>query len=330
MTPDGFCRGYYMVIADALVRCYGVELPGAQELLVNSVLCQRFDASVAAHRSSFDGTHAAACLNELSGAVTCDTSTTGDSSAEDCAFFAPLVPVGGTCKSFGVLIPQECMGTSYCKRGPNEACEGTCTEAATVNQPCDPGNDVRCGPKLLCDSTSKTCVAIGAPGPTGAACDELRPCAKGLYCGAAADAGSGAPGTCQPRKTSGPCTGTSECVTPARCAGAPGAATCATPKRPGDPCTPGWGECDLASHCDADHKCSDTFATLGQPCGVLPGTETVACGDGLYCDGPIRGAGTCRALKQPGDACTGMTLLECDGNAGRCDATTHQCVDCPF
>ena len=47
-----------------------------------------------------------------------------------------------------------------------------------------------------------------------------------------------------------------------------------------------------------------------------------------YCDGTNLVAGTCRALKQPGDACT--SILECGGNGGHCDPTTHQCVACPI
>ncbi len=330
-TPDGFCRGYYAIVADLFVRCDGVSAAGAQKLLADPTFCQRYVASVAAHRSSFDGTRTAACLDEIRAGFTCNGSASSPAQAPDCAAVGPLVPVGGTCKNFGVLFPWECTGNSYCKRGPNQACDGTCTALAGVNEPCNLLNDVRCSPNLLCNSVSKTCVAEPTPVGMGASCDSNAPCAGDLYCATAADGGSAAPGTCQPRKSSGPCTSIVECALPARCSGPPGAKTCAAPGQVGDPCTPDQSQCDLASFCGADHKCSETYAAIGQPCGLQTGSDPVACATGAYCDGPILGSGTCRTVKQSGDTCTGTTSqLECGGNEGHCDATTHQCVACAF
>jgi hypothetical protein len=330
-TPDGFCRGYYAIVVDLFVRCDGVSAAGAQALFTDPSGCQRYVASVAAHRSSFDGTRTAACLDELRAAFTCNSSSSSPAQAPDCAAVGPLVPVGGTCKSFGGLLPIECVGGSYCKRGPNQACDGTCTAFAAANQPCDRLNDVRCAPNFICDSVSKTCLTAPTPVGMGASCDSNTPCASGLYCATAADGGSAAPGTCQPRKSSGPCASSVECAQPAFCSGAPGAKTCAAPKHAGDSCTPDQLECDLASFCGADHKCSATYAAVGEPCGLQAGSDPVACATGAYCDGPILGSGTCRAVKPPGDTCTGTTSqLECSGNEAHCDATTHQCVACAF
>jgi hypothetical protein len=329
-TPEGFCQGYLAIVIDLLVQCDGITAAGAQALVADPLVCQRFVASVAAHRSAFDGTHGAACLGELKMAFTCGTASSSVP-APDCeTILKGLVPVGGTCKNFGVLLPAECMGGSYCKRGPDDSCDGTCTAPAGVNEPCDLLNDVRCASNLRCDSASKTCVAPPTPGTMSAPCSSNAPCANGLYCAMTADGGSGANGTCQPRKASGPCTSSSECAQPAHCAGPSGAKTCAPPKLVGDPCTPSQLECDLASYCNADQKCSDTYAAVGQPCGVQPGSDPVACAMGGYCDGPILGSGTCRAMKQAGDACTGTSIGECGGNEGHCDATTHQCAICPL
>jgi hypothetical protein len=328
-TPDGFCNAFYAIVVNSFATCNALSTSGVQVLNSDPTLCERFDASVAARRSSFDGTKARTCLDALAAALTCSGVASSATTNVDCTVIAPLIPVGGTCRSFTGFIPQECMGGSYCKRGPNQACEGTCTLPAAMGQPCDLLNDVRCAPSLTCDSGSNTCM-MASPGAMGATCDDKTPCASGLYCDEGADAGSGAKGSCQPRKTSGPCASISECAPPARCAGPTGAKTCAAPKHPGASCTPGQDECELLSFCNADHVCSGTYAAIGQPCGSQPGSDPVPCATGAYCEGLILQAGTCRALKQPGDACTGTTIFECGGNEAHCDATTHQCVACPF
>jgi len=330
-TPDGFCRSYYAIVADFFARCDGVPLSIAQMIVDDPLLCQKFDASVAAHRTSFDPTHAQACLDSFAAAFTCSSSGSTSTIPVECAAVAPLVPVGGTCKDFNVgFLPAECMNSSYCKRGPNDSCDGTCTAPAAVGAPCDLLKDIRCAANLVCDSTSKTCVARLPAGSTGASCDDKTPCATGLYCDTGGDAGSGAKGTCQTRKSSGPCKASTDCALPAHCAGPVGARTCAQPKHAGDSCTPGQNECDLATICDASHKCSDTFAPIGQPCGPQAQSDNVPCAKGAYCDATPLQPGTCRAIKQPGDACTGTALFECGGNDAFCDGTSHQCVACPI
>jgi hypothetical protein len=330
-TPDGFCQSLSAIVFNGYVTCLGGTPADAAKVLASDPnLCASFDASIAAHRSSFDPTNARACLDAFAKGFTCaGFSSSSIPTTLDCTVSAPLVPVGGTCRGFSSsFFPQECMGGGYCKRGPNHACDGTCVLPAAVNEPCDPLNDVRCAQGLNCDSTSKTCVMAPPFGAMGATCDATSSCAKGLYCDKGADAG--AQGTCQPQKTSGPCASSSECAQGTQCAGPAGAKTCVAPKRAGDGCTPGQGECSFFTFCGADHKCSDTFAAVGQPCGSQPGSDPVPCVTGAYCDGVLVQGGTCRAKKQPGDACTGTGLLECDGNGAFCDTTTQKCVDCPF
>jgi hypothetical protein len=328
-TPDGFCLGYYKLVADLLVRCDGLSAAGADMLLGDPVFCARFDASIAAGRESFDGTHGRACLDELATALTCGGSTPSmPTQAPDCTVTMPRVPLGGTCRSFdATFIGQECMGDSYCKSGPNEACDGTCTAFATLGQPCDLLNDVRCTQTLTCDSAMKKCVMPPPAAGAGATCDAQTSCARGFYCDHGAD--GGASGTCQAQKTSGPCATTDACKLPYRCAGPAGATVCAAPKPVGDACTPGQSECDLFGYCGPGSKCTDTYVAVGQPCGRIGG-ENYACASGEYCDGPVLQGGTCRAQKQPGEACTGAVLFECAGNNGHCDATSHKCVACPF
>jgi len=329
-TPEGFCAAYFAIVIDSYVTCNGVSLSEAQPFFDDSTTCMRFTASIAAHRSSFAPAKARACLDELMAAFACDNSSSMASIADCGTVFVPLVPIGGTCAANDTgFLPFECMGGSTCKQGPNQSCDGTCTLPAAVNQPCDLLDGVGCAANLTCDGTSKTCVMTPPDGPMGATCDDSKSfCAKGLYCDKGADAG--ATGTCQPRRTSGPCTSGTDCAQPLQCAGPAGAKTCVAAKHPGDGCTPNQNECDLFSFCGADHKCSDTFAAVGQPCGPQPGSDNVACAPGEYCDALVFQGGTCRAKKQPGDACTGTALFECDGNGGHCDKTTMKCVACPF
>jgi hypothetical protein len=328
-TPDGFCLGYYKLVADLLVRCDGLSAAGADMILGDPVFCARFDASVAAGRVSFDGTHGRACLDELATALTCAGSTPSmPAQAPDCTVVTPRVPLGGTCKAFDTtFISQECMGDAYCKQGPNQACDGTCTARATLGQPCDLLNDVLCAQTLTCDSTMKKCVMPTPAGGAGAACDAMTSCARGFYCDRGPD--GGASGICQAQRTSGPCTTSDACKLPYRCAGPAGATACAAPKQVGEACTPGQSECDLFGYCGPGNKCTDTYVAVGNPCGRIGG-ENYACAQGAYCDGPILQGGTCRAQKQSGDACTGTVLFECGGNSGHCDTATHQCVACPY
>jgi hypothetical protein len=326
-TPEGFCQAYYAAVIDSYVTCLGVPPARVQPFYDDSITCMRFTASIAAHRSSFAPAKARACLDELAAALACNNTSTTLNIADCGTVLVPLVPVGGTCKAnASAFLPIECMGGSYCKANASNSCDGTCTVPAALNQPCDLTNDVRCAGTLTCDSTSKTCV-MATDVPMGGTCDDKNYCAKGLYCDKGAD--GGAQGTCQPRKTSGPCTSSTDCAQPLTCAGPTGARTCVAAKHPGDSCTPKQSECDLFSFCGADGKCSDTFAAIGQPCGSQPGSDNLACAPGEYCDAILQ-SGTCRAKKQPGDACTGTALFECDGNGGHCDTTTKKCVACPF
>jgi hypothetical protein len=329
-TPDGFCHGYYAILSHLYETCYGFPPSFTQKLLSEPTLCQCFDASIAAHRTSFDPAHAGACLTEIGAALTCD-GFSSSAQAADCAAVAPLVPAGGTCRSFAsVTIGLECAGGGYCRRNPNQSCDGTCIAPAAMGQPCSALDDVRCATGLVCDASSKTCVAPPTPGVAGAVCDNGKPCAKGLFCETSADAGSTASGTCQARRSSGPCRFSTDCERLLQCAGPDGARSCVAPKHVGDGCTPGQAECDYFTFCDASHKCSDAYAPVGQPCGPQVGSDNVPCTTGAYCDGAISKAGVCRVFKQAGDACTGTALFECGLDNAHCDATTHSCVACPY
>jgi hypothetical protein len=325
--PDGFCRAYLALVVDSYSRCNGLPLSAAEMLLKDSQVCTRFDESVAAHRTAFEPTEAQACLDSLGAAFAC----TDDApmTTLTCKAVAPLVPVGGACKS-STFPSVECADGSYCKFGGGAACDGTCTAGSNAGEPCDLLKDQRCASSLSCDSASKTCYAPPEPGNAGAPCDEKARCAKGLYCDTGDETGAAAKGTCQARKTSGSCTSSSMCIPSLQCAGPSGSKTCSSPKHAGDSCTPGQSECDLVTFCYATHQCSATYASVGEPCGPQPQSENVPCSRGLYCDGPLGQPGTCRTIKQAGDACTGTALFECGVGDGHCDATSHQCVACPI
>jgi len=69
---------------------------------------------------------------------------------------------------------------------------------------------------------------------------------------------------------------------------------------------------------------------LPAPCGTIDG-ESTPCATGAYCDAGVLSGTACtgRANKRDGDACTGSPLtLECGGDNGHCDATTHTCLAC--
>jgi hypothetical protein len=238
----------------------------------------------------------------------------------------PLVPEGGTCKSFYIVsLGEECQGGTYCEEGADYACTGVCTARVPVGGACDFLTDVRCVPGATCDAASKKCITTPALLAEGESCGAAgqASCQRSLYCDKGSDAGS--TGVCHARKTSGACATDGECAQPARCVGTT-AKVCAAPKSAGDACAAGARECDIFSHC-ADGICTSAGAAIGQPCGSIAG-DSISCVDGAFCDGPLLGSGTCRARKQPGDACTVTPLSQCAGNNGHCDAMTQKCVVC--
>jgi hypothetical protein len=328
-TAIGFCEGYYAIVAKLLAKCWGIPEANAQGLLPDAQLCQAFATSVDEGRISFDPGPAAACLNELGKAASCD-GPTDPQLIGDCTVLKPLVPTGETCTLFSSLaVGQECMGDAYCQEPEAYACSGVCAEPPALGAPCDLlKGDVRCGPDATCDSTSKTCVAKPADVELDGACggDGLGNCKDPLWCEVPA---SGAPtGVCHAKKTSGSCSLPAACALPAVCAGPEGSRSCVAPKNEGESCTPGLRECNIASHCGANKKCTSQPVTLGEACGSVDG-ESVPCGRDAYCEGTPAGAGTCQKRKQPGDACTGKGYGECDGNRGHCDSGTQRCVACP-
>jgi hypothetical protein len=323
-TAEGFCRDFYTVVADLLARCDGLSAAGVETLFSDPIFCARFDASLAAHRTAFDPTSARACLSEISAQLTCDSVSPTSQPTSACdGVLTPKVPVGGACRSFSVnYLAVECVDGSYCQRGPNSSCDGTCTARTPMGAACDPLSIDPCVDGAVCDFTTNKCSPRPTPGVVNATCDGIsNPCSRGLFCDLGTDGGP--TGTCQTSKTSGSCVTSTECVPAERCVGPTGTKSCAAPKAVGASCTPGLNECDLFGYCGPGNKCTDAYAAIGQPCGSLGG-ESVSCARDAYCD-----AGTCRAVKQAGDPCTGNGL-ECGGNNGRCDATTHVCVACPY
>jgi hypothetical protein len=141
--------------------------------------------------------------------------------------------------------------------------------------------DVICGPGLECDGPSARCTVPGAEGepctgPSGV-------CAVGLHC----DAADGEEGTCQPRKTEGPCQSSTVCALGFTCLQPDGGeGTCTRIKAVGAPCTLGLREC--AGYCSPEGTCQ-VVAGEGESCGSLPdstgaGAEYATCGAGLFCD----------------------------------------------
>lgn len=327
-TPLGFCQGYYAIVADLFTDCWGLTAAEGQSLLAGPKLCQAFTASVDEKRVGFDPTHASACLSELEAAVSCQ-GTNDMASFADCGLITPLVPAGESCSSFSdIALGRECMDDGFCRQAADYACTGTCTPRSPVDTPCDPlTTDVRCGSGLTCDQTTKLCVVKPPDVALNGACDGagLGRCQSGLWCDpATASAG----GVCHVQQTSGACTDNQGCAHPTICAGAEGSQACVTPKAVGESCTQGWRECSVVSHCGDDQKCTDAPAALDHPCGILAG-EAVPCAADAYCDGGLRGGGTCKLKKQPDAACDGTSLGECDGTLGHCDTSSHTCVACP-
>jgi hypothetical protein len=333
-APSGaadFCQPYWGSLASYLGRCLGGNAADLQGLLDEKVLCDRFVASVAAGRTRFDAASVAACLAQLPGdSTSCELSATLPPDA--CAsVLQPLVPVGGSCKSFYLLnLAGECAGGAFCNQDRNLACTGTCVAYLAPGAACDPdllNLETRCSPGTSCDEVSKRCLPsnrAAAGQPCGGA--PSIECQRHLYCERLGTDG-GTTGVCRAARTSGPCASRDECAAPTHCAGPAGNQSCIPYRQPGESCTPGEHQCTPFAHCGSDGKCSDRPAALDEPCGRI-GDESVACGPGAYCAAQVLSAGTCQPQKKPGDACTGVGLSECDGNNGHCDSASRRCVAC--
>jgi hypothetical protein len=321
----GLCLAYSDFLASYLVRCQGLAPAPTQQAYADPILCQRFVASIAAGRMGFDPSAAATCAASLAGVTSCGGSLTlaGCDRATP-----PLVPLGGTCKSFynDFFPTTECIGDSYCQEGASHACTGVCTARAAIGASCSFVSGPMCTIDAICDVNTSRCAAPLAAnqpcvGPGQASCQ------NGFYCDTSR-ADGGTSGLCQPQRQSGVCTvGDSSCAGPSHCVGPSGAQTCAPPKQVGDACTPGARECDGLGFCGSDGKCTDTLMAVGQACGSVSG-EIVNCQTSAYCVATTGGMGVCQLKKQPGAACTGA-LGECDGNNGHCDTPTLTCVVCP-
>jgi hypothetical protein len=331
-TAQGFCLAYLELVAEYFSRCDDIPLDYARRLFVGDSPCKRFQGNIAAGRLAFDGTHGASCLQALGTALAvCGESTSMQDTGGCEQVMTPLVPVGGACTSFyNVSIGEQCKDGAYCKKGASYACTGVCTTRNPIGGACSLDTDVRCVTGATCDSTSKMCVASPPSPGAGEACGAAgQPsCVRGLYCDrTGADAGA-ALGVCRAKKTSGACASDIECATPIRCVGKT-AMTCTATKKEGEACTPNAHECDVASHCGADGKCTSAPAAVGEPCATI-NNESIGCAAGAYCDVSLLSnqSGTCRAEKQDGDACTGPPLQECGGDNGHCDTATHKCLSC--
>jgi MYXO-CTERM domain-containing protein len=142
-------------------------------------------ASEMAGRSMYNGDKLAACLATIRASTCAMLNTTNHlTGVPGCdSFVTPMVQVGGACGN-----DYECV-QGWCK--PNQmmsGADGTCT-VPTNGEPCT--SDGRCAPRFQCDSSTNTCLALGA---VADACTSDTQCQSGV-CGAAAGATTT---TCQP------------------------------------------------------------------------------------------------------------------------------------
>jgi hypothetical protein len=326
-TPAGFCQSYHTLLTEMFASCLQLSDEQSQRLFADPGLCRRFEASITEKRMSFDGTRAAACLEEAKAASTCNGTAEG-AIAPHCELLHPLVTTGGTCNDLSPdALGDECTGDDYCQPAESNACSGTCAGRAPIGAACDPSqSDVRCAVDATCDRTTKKCVALPGDVELDGACgSSVGNCKTGLFCDRPNLAANGA---CHVPQTSGPCNVRQACALPAICAGPVDAMSCVLPKQLGEACTPGFRECNILAHCDTDHVCSDKLGAVGETCGLIDG-EGFGCQDGAYCAGfALNVPGTCQATKQAGAACDGSSAGECGGWRAHCDMTTLVCKNC--
>lgn len=215
---------------------------------------------------------------------------------------------------------DECGPDGYCNAEMSGSCSATCDSYLQLHQPCTGLFNLPCAPGTQCDP-DRGCQVSGGE---GAGCSGPWHCEPHLYC-AVSDEGEGATGTCQRRKTEGPCRNGGECAAGLRCLGDEGERTCVLPKAVGAPCTYGEGEC--AGQCSLDGVC-EISADEGEPCGnpihpVTQRREGLSCARGLTCDTE---AEVCRPRPQPGAECSRQVCADVGDGFATCRG--GKCVAC--
>lgn len=319
------------VLCDTIVSCLG---PLADRIGSGSDVCRAdveatfengvlppLQEAIDAGTVIYDPSRAAACLEEQC-ALGCDLLIAPAPQSCRDAFEGTLAE-GEPCS-----ISEECAGDAYCA---NAACEsgvrGTCTARKASGSACASGDECQAG--LVCENavcrTPSSRSGGSCGGTTGLGCPLDEVCV-----GASDDR----PGTCTPRAevfaaalgepcdilAQELCTPDLSCAVTGVEAMAP-VMTCVAIAEPGGSCFLAVPEmCPEGQYCDADLAMGRLEGTCqprpgeGQPCA-----GSSVCAEGLECIG-----GTCRALRDNGEACE--TGEEC--YSGLCDGGT--CAPLPL
>jgi hypothetical protein len=272
---DDFDRERIEAQCEYLVRC---------EAMASMSDCRAFFARTAidnpnpgaaleAGKLRYDEHAARACLDAIAN-LSCD------STEQTAAELAPCSDVltgtgkaGSACAFDGECESDSCVVQSC----PMACCTGSCgppRSSPGVGQPCV----ALCADGAYCGADS-VCHALQ---PAGAACNDLEPCAQGLYCAGAATTGSG---SCTPLPKRGqPCETACAHIADVCIAG-----TCVAAGLPG-------AACMASAECSSYYTCTDgqcaSYPTRGMTC-------TGRCSDESWCSGE-----TCIEQKANGEPCT--------------------------
>jgi hypothetical protein len=197
-----------------------------------------------------------------------------DDTVDACQSSPGTAGIGAAC-----AFSTQC-GTAFCALDTNGNC-GTCQQLSNAGDDCSAHG---CSPGFECVPSTMTCQPRSAP---DGSCSASEPCAFALSCVTPAGASTGT------------------CVAARQVAGYPCDAT--LENGPG---------CDVNSGLTCDPSTNTcialTYATAGQPCGLVSGT-TVACEKKSSCHGAsATTAGTCVAFAAPGAKCDTVAGPDCE------------------
>lgn len=278
----------------------------------SDALCSGVQAEVEAGRAVYDRAKGGSCALTLASLDGCAALSVleGNLLADCTAALTGAVAPGGQCSS---EVMNHCAG-GYCS-APIPRCSapfptGECVAWLTEGEPCAPPG--LCAPGLGCSSATGTvCVApSGAGGPC--------PCQAGLYCDSTL--------TCKAMKTSGSCSGFSECAPGYVCSGSPG--SCVPYVGLGASCG-ATAVCGMGYYCDSGTGKCAALPVVGQPCMLTrAGTTTRLQCVASWCDAD--GTKICQPRKADGEPCTSQCIFQpCifdDQCVGYCDTSTQTCA----
>ena len=272
-TVDEGCDQVARIILGRFSACYSGPVDAWRTQMQVDAICRSVAASVTEGTLAFAGKQIRQCKAALNQRACTDISAVP--LLADCQMFTPAAAPTAPCNSTFDCTSGWCQVTA--------ACPGQCTPYVAIDAACTAAD--RCPPGSTCaNGFCRAYRALNDPCSADAPCEPYA-----LLC-------TGGPATCQPRKTSGTCVTSAECLPSYNCTPPLIGGSCTPAKHLADSCTSGRYECELFTRCSNVTSQCTLLSEAGGSCLILEG-ELAGCLD-ANCSW-----GTCASYRAIGAAC---------------------------